>query len=81
MAREAGISQARVQRLWAASAIKPRPGARDCDLARLWGGVASWGSFEATRRAALGALADEPRHFVGVDLVPDEIARWCGGSA
>src|SRR5438132_10506833 len=57
--------------LWAASAITPRPGARDCDLRTHGGGVASWGSFEATRRAALGALAGEPRYFVGVDLGPD----------
>jgi hypothetical protein len=32
------------------------------------GGMASWGVFEATRQAALGALAGEPRYFVGVDL-------------
>jgi len=71
MAREAGISQARVQRLWAASAIKPRPGARDCDLARLWGRGGSLGIVRSRPRAALGALAGEPRYFVGVDLGPD----------
>ena len=32
------------------------------------GGMACWGVFEATRQAALGALAGEPRYFVGVDL-------------
>ncbi len=32
------------------------------------GGMPSWAHYEITRRAALGALADEPRYFVGVDL-------------
>ncbi len=32
------------------------------------GGIPSWAHYEITRRAALGALADEPRYFVGVDL-------------
>ena len=32
------------------------------------GGMASWGIFEATRRMAMGAAANEPRYYVGVDL-------------
>jgi hypothetical protein len=41
----------------------------------------SGNSLAAAERHPPRTVPDEPRQFVGVDVVPDEIARWCGGSA
>jgi hypothetical protein len=46
--------------------------------------MASWGHFEATRRAALGALTDEPAISSGSTsgkAATRRRSRWCGGSA